>query len=150
MKILLSTIWHSGSEYMRRELRDQGHNVTFQHCESQVWKVLNGTTFDEIHTTLRDPHLVAASWANQYNIEDTFIDTSWYIMWMNWFKLTAGYDVKIHYVDDFDGEPVNSKGDRLGLKRALELGDMDYYFKWVPRDWISYALRCCKYDKSKI
>lgn len=143
MKVLLSTIWHSGSEYMRKRLLEQGHNVTFQHCEGHVWKVLKGTDFDEIHTTLRDPYLVAASWANQYNIKDAAIDSYWYTLWMNWSRLVHHHDAIIHHVHEFDGSVVNSKGDPLGLKLALKEGDIEKYWQHIPKNWIGFAFKCC-------
>lgn len=138
-KVLLSTIWHTGSEYMRRVLEMQGYNVTFQHCEAHLWKVLSGTEFDEIHTTYRDPYLVAASWCNQYDPKDLFFEISWLTLWSNWRKLIIERKPYVHLVEDFTGKPINSAGDRLGIHKALQDKDWDRYYSHVPVEWIDAA-----------
>lgn len=142
MKLLISTIWHSGSEYLRSDLQAQGHNVTFCHCDQEVFRLLGGTEFDKIHTTFRSPFHVAASWGNQYDLEDEFIEQQWFVQWSNWVCLIDYHRAEIHSVKDFAGPPINEKPDTRNLKQALKDGNMDYYYSIVPQHWVEHAHQC--------
>jgi hypothetical protein len=142
MKVLVSTVWHSGSEYLRKQLLSKGHNVSFCHCDQWIWSLLNGTEFDEIHTTFRNVFHVGASWGNKYDLTDSFIEKQWFSQWSNWLNLIDQHKAEIHSVKQFDGPPVNEKPDTNNLHEALKEGNMSHYYSIVPEAWIDHANMC--------
>lgn len=141
MKILLSTVWHTGSEYVRKELRAEGHNVTFQHCEAHLHQLLKRKKdFDRIITTFRDPMQVGASWANRYDLfSDHKVIACWYELWTTWAWLVKEHHAEVRRASLFSGPKVNSSEDVHQLYSALRDGDMDYYHEFVPHDMIDWA-----------
>ena len=140
-KILLSTVWHTGSEYVRKELQDQGHNVIFQHCEAHLHYVLkHQTDFDQMVTTFRDPLLTGASWGNRYDLfEEYRIISYWYELWSTWSWFIRDYQPQVRRASLFAGPKINSEPDENDLHAALKAGDMDHYYEYVPRDFIDWA-----------
>lgn len=133
----MATVWHSGSNYVFKEMR-VNHNVYFQHTGPVFWGRFEAIKYNRLVTTLRDPYLVGASWANQYDMNGPEYRHHWHVIWAGWERLLA-YDPEIRKVSEYTGAKVKSKGDPKGLHAMRDSFDMESYYKMMPKDLIEFA-----------
>lgn len=146
MQPLLATVWHSGSNYVREEHKRNRNDVIFQHTGPELWQKMHRAcdfTDRRIITTLRDPYLVGASWANRYDMNSPEYRWHWLVVWSGWERLLS-YNPEIRLVSEFTGKVVRSVGDTKGAYEMLEYGDMTSYYNIMPEDLIEYALEIIK------
>lgn len=142
MKVLVTTVWHTGSNYLRKKLEGEGHEVEFMHCEPRVFSPKHLARFDEYHTTYRDPFKVAASWGNRYDLmHDTEIQAHWYSLWTTYHLVLRDLEPHIHHVSDFDGPKINEYLDERLLHDALEREDWELYGRYIPMEMVAYAIQ---------
>lgn len=136
-KILVCTVWHTGSNYVRDRLKRQGYNVIFQHCDEQIFSRIDDIDPAKIVTTLRDVLDTAASWANRYNMQDPMYRYYWIMLWAGWERLLS-YNPEIWLVEDFKGPKIRSAGDP---KRMHEIRnqDLEQFYQFFPKDLVDFA-----------
>lgn len=143
MRILLATVWHTGSNYLRLEYKRNRNKVVFQHTGWELWNN-DSEYFDRyIVTTLRDPWLVGASWANRYDMNSAEYRWNWFMVWSGWERLLS-YDPEIRLVSEFTGRVERSIGDPKGVYAMLEKNDQKGYYKMMPKDLIRFAQKIVK------
>ena len=154
---LLLTVWHTGTKYFLKGLQDhynrQGR-ATYSHL-NETWK-RKADKADIVYITYRHPLKVAASWANrrEFNGNGT---KKWMEQWdiyanlhqINPLILKIGDGRKQHGIT-FPSRPINSFKDELKLHEALANGDMEYYWRKVPRFAVEHALDCAQWVVEKI
>lgn len=133
------TIEGSGTQSLARQLTCE----KILHSGDPFPEVKEG---DTVYTTLRDPFLVGATWANRVmqslnNHPRHDYQEMWFRQWKNW-ALNADR-MTIIQIDDLVHHD-NATGDGLGLKAAYDRGDMIYYHHFVPRHFIDFAQMCIK------
>lgn len=136
---LLTTVWHTGSNYMRKQLSQEAH-VLFQHCDPEFWKKFPKLKHYRLITTLRDPYLVGASWANRYDMNSAEYQWHWHLLWAGWERL-LDYEPEIFPVHEFTGAVEKSVGDPNGAHELLAQEDWDNYFKLIPEHLVNFANR---------
>lgn len=126
----LCTVPSTGTRYFRRQLPCEG----LAHCTES--SINCAKQFKEVATTYRDPFRVAASWVNYgYNFK------YWNDLWYWWGELIKLPHVKIFDVrltqqhgHEFDGMPRGVHVDTFKVHDALDRGDFDYFYKYVPEN----------------
>lgn len=131
---VLVTVWHTGTQYVMQERPNvvqihAGHPRLYD--DEQVGDMPWITTY-------RDPHLVAAAWANRYTLDEVWSD--WYQQWGSYRDDVLPRASEVLHVADFDGPVVKPGNDITGAKKAYETGDMDTFYSVVPKFWVDYAL----------
>ncbi len=133
--ILLTTVPHTGTQYMRRLLSECEMKQT--HCDPETVLEAQSGEF-EVITTYRSPVRVAASWANR----DKFINDQerpdWFRHWSCWAEILELKPL-IYNVSDFTGPVANGQIDKYGLHKAIDDKDWDYFYSVVPRRFVTYA-----------
>jgi hypothetical protein len=138
-KILFTTIWHTGTQYMLKEIKKERGGVHHCHCSQACLDFIDSGEFSDIRTTYRDPLRTAASWGNRGKLLKEYKGRScWEIQW-DAYKEVLTHSPYIYQVEDFTGAKVNSAADVLGLHKALDEGDMETYYKIVPKELIQYT-----------
>jgi len=92
----------------------------------------------EVVTTYRDPLRTAASWGNRGELKRDWIE-----YWNNWVDLMETAPSVFH-VSEFKGPVVNSYPDKLGLHKAIDDEDWDYFYSVAPRNMVSHAMEASK------
>lgn len=141
MTDLVYTVQHSGSHSLRHFLGDGETNI--QHCDNME---IDLGQFDQVHTTMRCPLRVGASWANRYGmpldeVPHVNLFDRWKAQWSRWSEVVCNGLVAVHLVETLP-EGSNSYKDRLGMHRALDENNMDYYHQYVPVKYILFAQEC--------
>lgn len=95
--------------------------------------------WDEIVTTYRDPYRTAASWANRNLFQDHehVMKRTWVRQWDNWIKVLPL--AKVYKTEELP-DRLNTAEDVKGVHKALSEGDMDTYYKHIPKDYLDYVL----------
>jgi len=141
--ILVTTVWHSGTHSLVKDmgLDDKDKQVTWDMmhcCDSMV----DASSDNEMHITIRDPFHVAMSWANRGRIGlSDRIDRKWYLQWRCLSEIAPV--ATIHPVEEL-GVRLHSHSDELGLYEAYHKQDFDKIYDHIPREMIDYALECVK------
>lgn len=149
-KILLSTVWHSGSEYCREMLHEDGWEVIFEHCQPRLFenreipKLRAKYPEMPIATTFRHPYKVGASWANRYDMSDPTYQWHWYCLWAGWWRLINHENVTIYPVEKFEGEIVNSKGDPKHAHAYFINNELRKYYELIPQELLDFAQKIVK------
>lgn len=138
-RILLTTVWHTGTNYVRKELTQQGHYVVFQHCE--LGALSRAHKCSEVHTTYRDPFSVGASWANRYDMTDPIIQANWMTGWPIYQIVLKHYNPIVHHLADFTGARVNDHEDTHGMHEAYRTKDFEKYYAKMPEELMKFALK---------
>lgn len=128
--ILITTVFHSGTHSLIKDLALPAGEWIDKHCCPKAVEMAQSGRY-EVHTTYRDPYRVAASWLNRDRLKDA---DYWFRQWGAYSQIVPMATVH---------KPVsreNTFSDVLGLHEALDRGDMDYYFKHVPKEWIDFVL----------
>ena len=133
--VIVSTVPSSGTISLLAELKASSIPHKQTHCCKQTAKV---ATYIKIFTTYRDPLRVAASWCNR----DVWDEGKWFKQWHYYHKIIKYAKV---FNTDALGQKLNTCSDRLGLHKALDDGDMDYYYSIVPERCIDYAKKGGEY-----
>ena len=122
----------SGPPYRRGDFWEQVH------CGPRVLEEFDGC---EWHTTLRDPWRVAVSWANRgrIDIKEPGGEMKWFQQWRYWAEIAKS--AEIHPIAELENH-LGAENDRLGLYKALETQDFNYYHGYIPFDFIEFALQC--------
>jgi len=133
--ILLTTVKHSGTHSLLEVLGKD--NVELRHCCPGIFEDIE--QWDSIATTYRDPYRIAASWANRGFFKPDYpLGRTWYVQWENWHKVKPLATV---YPVDEIGHRLNSSEDVLRVHQALDDGDMNHFYRYVPKEAIEYALQ---------
>jgi len=137
--ILLTTIPHTGTQYMQRQLAKghDGNYVRVTHCDSDsVLEAQSGRFY--VITTYRSPVRVAASWGNRDKFSNGQERPDWFHHWSSWADILKGKPL-IYRVDEFTGPVANAQVDKYGLHKAIDEKDWDYFYSVVPRRFVTYA-----------
>jgi len=137
--ILLTTIPHTGTQYMRRLLSQggDGGNVRQTHCDPEsVLEAQSGRY--EVITTYRSPVRVAASWGNRDKFSNGQKRPDWFRHWSCWAEILKDKPL-IYRVDEFTGPVANAQIDKYKLHKAIDEKDWDYFYSVVPRRFVTYA-----------
>lgn len=139
MKVLLSTVWHTGSESMRAILSEADHNVTFCHCDGEGLNKARDQQWDRIVTTYRDPAYTLASWANRYDMFDPYYQYWWRACWAGWSSLIRMDDkVEIFHTDNLSIR-LNEAPDPKGLKGMADRADWEQFEHHCPIRLLDFA-----------
>ena len=136
--IILATIWHTGTQYAMHNLVPQARQI---HCNHPaLWPEIEAHDGDvQLHTTFRDPYLVAASWGNQYPRLDE-VASEWFGQWDDWAKI-MDMGATAHLVSEFAEARIGSKPDRKNLHRYLAQKNMSAFHDIIPHRWTDYAMQ---------
>lgn len=150
-RILMSTVWHTGTTYFRIPLLEQYGQLEARHCCPEVLPIVH--EYDWIVTTYRDPKRVAASWCNRgRDLNKAAWVKRWRVQWDSYWQLREledtverftvfkSSDGRVQHGHVFGPVPLNSHGDTHNLHEALNRGDLDYFYSKVPEACVRYAL----------
>jgi hypothetical protein len=156
MDVLLLTVWHTGTKYFIKGLQDH-----YKKNGRAAYSHLNGAwaskveRADIVFTTYRDPLRVAASWANRLHFNNTGT-SKWMEQWSIYSQVQKT-EPKILCVDNgieqhgitFPKRAINAHPDALNLHEALNNGDMDYFYRRVPKFAVEHAIQCSQWAKNE-
>lgn len=153
MNVLLITVPKTCTQYFKEGLEihynPSGH-AAMTHLSYDWESIVDDPFHDKIFTTYRDPHLVAASWANA----DWLDFQEWERVW-NRFKALEKYKPTVLRIDRGQGKSqfgvkfpncdVNQCDDVLGVFDLLKKGDMERFYQVIPKHLIDYAEDCARW-----
>ena len=138
------TVMHTGTTWLKRQLKDNGYEVTLLHCSPEG---VEAAPEDAIPcSTWRDPYRTAASWANRRHFRhEGHWERQWlgYKMWLD--RGAILFDFKGERVQhglSLSFEPLNEHEDRFGMHKALDEGNFEHFWSIVPKEAVRHALNC--------
>lgn len=142
MKPLVATVWHTGTNYILNEFkRRHGPDCEMQHTGHELWIPFKPDRFKDrrIITTMRDPYLVAASWANRYDMNSPEYQWHWKTVWLGWERLLT-YEPEIRLVRNFKGKVARSAGDPKRMHAAQAWNEWDAFHDAFPWSLVQFAI----------
>ena len=147
--VYLCTIWHTGTKYFKAGL-EKPYRVSYSHFNHSVLKQI--PHYDKVFTTYRDPLRVAASWGNRHkDFKKPNLIKQWTMQWECYrealklnpmiLDFTQGRE---HYGIVFPEKAINSHSDDLGLHKAIDDENWEYFYRKIPKELMELAQACSK------
>lgn len=146
--ILVGTIVHSGTTSFLHtfdnhvERRKKREIVHMHFSYSPELLLSRYKQAEEVYATYRDPYHVATSWIN-WNRKQGMVNPignhGWYDQWEAWAKFVRMKKTIVVPVTSLPHR-LHSKPDTHKLYDMLENGDLETYFKCVPKKAVEFAL----------
>lgn len=138
LRAYILTVPHSGTTSARKLLDTWETPYSFNHFE-KIPEVVLPRILEEFNvlTTLRDPYMVAASWANTFGWGMPAVMRRWKANWTRW-GIVAPRATKLLTMQDLP-DNLNQHRDVSGAKKAYLGRDMERYFSAVPREAVDFA-----------
>ena len=143
-EVYLCTIWHTGTKYFKAGL-GKNHKVAYSHFNKSVLKKI--PNYEIVYTTYRDPLRVGASWGNRHkDFTKPNLISQWTLQWECYHEALKLNPRVLDFTKGreqfgivFGESPINSHKDELGLHKAIDDGNWDYYYRKVPKELIQLA-----------
>jgi len=144
-----ATVYHTGTKYFKRTL-EKKYRISYSHYNKSVLNQL--PNYDIIYTTYRDPYRVAASWGNRNRFQKKSPQFDrWEEQWTCYREALKFNPIILDFTKgsiqnniDFGLEPVNQHGDDKKLHEAIDVGNLDYLYEFIPKELVDYAVECCE------